>query len=118
MTKPKRVETVGTKLKELIGAHDYSQEDVAHQARVQGFKVSTKTVSNILRGRDGSPDYAPRGDTIRSVFAAFGNKGVEALRQAGREDLADILEVELHDKAVANFVRDNQELLRKLMEKS
>lgn len=120
VSQPRWVKPLGRRLQKLMDEHDWSQETVMRNAIRD---VSTKTVSNILRGRDGYADYAPSGKSIRAVFSAFGDKGVEALRLQGLDDQADLLEKELGERTIdANIeqivrqvIRDHRDEVEKWM---
>lgn len=116
MSRPRWVRPLGKQLQSLMDERDWSQETVMKHAT---SKVSTKTVSNILRGRDGTPDYTPRGDSVRAVFSAFGVKGVEALREVGLDEWANMLAAELQEaefdgalREVMRAFREDPEALR------
>lgn len=112
--RPKWVPRVSKKLRELMDARDWSQEDVMRKA---SSEVSTKTVSNVLRGKDGTPDYTPRGDSVRALFSAFGQDGVNALREVGLPEWAGMLEQELDDiklDAIIRQLRENPDLKKLL----
>lgn len=113
MAKPKWVEAIGDELERLMEERDWSADTVVRHAST---RISSKTVSNVRRGRDGSPDYAPRGESVRAVFSAFGEAGIQALRKAGRDDWAEMLESQLDDQKLADVLRGiDPDILRKFL---
>lgn len=122
MSRPRWVKPLGRKLQALMDERDWSQETVMKHAI---SAVSTKTVSNIVRGRDGSPDYTPRGESVRAVFSAFGERGAQALEEVGLVEWAAMLRRDLDEtrfderlqEVMQAFINDPDSLTRFLSDK-
>lgn len=92
------LKALGKRVRHLRIARTWIQEDVA---RLAG--VSPKSVSNIESGTKVRPA------TLRAVVGVFGEDGVEALREFGFDDWADVVADDVETRRIGEAIGQHLE---------
>ena len=104
--KPEWVQPLGHKIREMTDARMWTPTTLAAKAG-----VTYKTITRII-----DDEYARGPDlgTLKKVLAVFGDDGVQALREVGKDSWADTLAAELAEpeldeplrRQIEAYVRD------------
>ena len=108
MAKPAWVEPLGERVEKLMVDRLWNQATLAAESG-----LSQKTVSNVIRGRNSDPDYAPSPATVRDIMAAFGEDGAAALEDLGHPQWAAAVRQELESRYDGNVERFMREWFKK-----
>lgn len=122
---PRRwVDTFGQGVREIREGRGWTQYELAKRAG-----LSQSVIRDVERAtRNG--DYTPHPTTVNKIVRALGREGIDLLRKAGRDDLADYLENDhtglneltseagLTPQEAARFKILAKELVRELLDQS